>query len=307
MFKYFKISLLAFFIFAITSIFCTANLNFNTKQIINKNNQVIDNIVKPLPDFDKTTKNDGDILDKGDKPNGENNDKNANDNDNDNDNKETITYLKDRYLMSIASSLNVRKTPEISNNIVGTLKKTEEVKHLRDYDSKWYEVEYKNEIAYISCNPSYTIKVNRDKESNLVEEVIKSGLEKLKVPYYYGADRLINWNDSINSNYTGKTYDCSSFVQYCFYTGANIKLKDTSRGQSTDGVGVDIKDMKRGDIILMTSTARQYNTGLERIGHVAIYYGDGKILHTFGTGGVRVDDYNSFWKGRTILIRRIIK
>ena len=39
-------------------------------------------------------------------------------------------------------------------------------------------------------------------------------------------------------------------------------------------------DLQRGDCIFFTNEDRKYNTGIERVGHVALYLGNNYILHT---------------------------
>ena len=45
--------------------------------------------------------------------------------------------------------------------------------------------------------------------------------------------------------------------------------------------GTTVKDgLKRGDLMFFTNSSRKNNTGVERIGHVALYLGGNYILHT---------------------------
>ncbi len=54
----------------------------------------------------------------------------------------------------------------------------------------------------------------------------------------------------------------------------------TTRNQVLQGEFVKKSDLQRGDCIFFTNEQRQHKTGVERIGHVALYLGDGYILHT---------------------------
>jgi cell wall-associated NlpC family hydrolase len=53
-----------------------------------------------------------------------------------------------------------------------------------------------------------------------------------------------------------------------------------TRAQVKQGKYVHPDDLQRGDCIFFTNEDRQYNTGIERVGHVAIYLGNNYILHT---------------------------
>jgi peptidoglycan endopeptidase LytE len=69
-------------------------------------------------------------------------------------------------------------------------------------------------------------------------------------------------------------------VQYAFYKGAGVLLDVTTRTQVVQGKFVKKSELKRGDCIYFTNETRQHKTGVERIGHVAIYLGNDYILHT---------------------------
>jgi len=113
-----------------------------------------------------------------------------------------------------------------------------------------------------------------------VESVIEEGYKLLGVPYVYGAVRLHDGKGKLLSGFTAQKFDCSSLIQYVFYKGAGTLLNTTTRTQVKQGKYVAKKDLQRGDCIFFTNEDRQYNTGIERIGHVALYLGNDYILHT---------------------------
>ena len=82
------------------------------------------------------------------------------------------------------------------------------------------------------------------------------------------------------SGFTTQKFDCSSLIQYIFYKGADKVLQVTTRTQVTQGKYVAREDLQRGDCIYFTNEERQYKTGVERVGHVALYLGNDYILHT---------------------------
>ena len=70
-------------------------------------------------------------------------------------------------------------------------------------------------------------------------------------------------------------------MQYMFYMGADGHLLDvTTRTQVVQGKAVARGDLQRGDLMFFTNAQRYDKTGVERIGHVALYLGDNLILHT---------------------------
>lgn len=79
-----------------------------------------------------------------------------------------------------------------------------------------------------------------------------------------------------NDPHTGA--DCSGFVKYVMQYGAGISMNRSSTSQSTQGQAIDSSEMQPGDLIF-------YGNG-SRINHVAMYIGDGQIVHasTYKTG-----------------------
>lgn len=203
------------------------------------------------------------------------------------------------------TTVNIRQEPSSSSAVLGKLNRLEHLPLVAEYSRDWREVIYQGKKAYVSANPEYTRVFDPEKNKALIDNIIAEGKKVLGVPYEYGAQRL-HFNGKLNPKFTGKTFDCSSFVQYAFYMGANIILQADSRSQSREGILIHEHELEAGDLIFMWSSARRYNTGIERIGHVVIYIGDNKILHTWGTGGVRIQEYSSGWRERFILARRML-
>lgn len=201
------------------------------------------------------------------------------------------------------TSVNIRQEPSTLSAVLGKLNRLEHLPLVEQYSSKWYKVLFQGQEAFVSAE--YTRIFDPEKADALVQNIIAEGKKVLGVPYEFGAQRLL-YDGKINSKFTGKTFDCSSFVQYAYYKGAGIVLKETSRSQSQEGILINEDELQAGDLIFMWSSARRYNSGLERIGHVVIYIGDNKILHTWGTGGVRIQEYSEGWRERFILARRMI-
>lgn len=146
-------------------------------------------------------------------------------------------------------------------------------------NGKWIKTTYKNKTAYISvdyCSLFYM----EASENSLIESVISEGGKCLGVPYVYGATRYLDENGNRISSFTSTKFDCSSLMQYIFKVGANVNLKLNTRTQIYQGTTVKKSQIKRGDLLFFTNDARKNNTGIERVGHVALYLGDNYILHT---------------------------
>ncbi|MDE7463972.1 MAG: C40 family peptidase, partial [Clostridiales bacterium] len=182
----------------------------------------------------------------------------------------------DTLLRSTTNGLNVRKGAGTAYASVGTLDKSDMVMPI-EKSGDWYKIWYLGGSAYVSA--SYLTEVKFEKANDKIEQVISEGKKLLGIPYVYGAQRYHFGNGSLNSKYDGKSYDCSSLMQYIFKTGANVNLAMTSREQSLQGTEISRANIRRGDLLFFTNASRLNKTGLERIGHVALYLGDNIILH----------------------------
>ncbi|WP_261306437.1 C40 family peptidase [Paenibacillus andongensis] len=121
--------------------------------------------------------------------------------------------------------------------------------------------------------------------SGNANRVISTGKQYLGVRYKFGAQK-----GNISS------FDCSSFTQYVY--GKNgINLPRSSSQQSQVGTYVPRNQLQPGDLVFFYSP----------IHHVGIYMGNGKVLHTYGKGGVTISDMNSGWWSRNYsTARRVI-
>ncbi|MBQ2740676.1 MAG: C40 family peptidase [Clostridia bacterium] len=143
----------------------------------------------------------------------------------------------------------------------------------------WYQTYYRGKTAYIYTEYAavFTLPLSKNDQT---EEVIKEAYKHIGVPYVYGAVRLHDGNGTFLKGFTAQKFDCSSLVQYVYYHGAGKLLNTTTRTQIKQGKYVHPSDLQRGDCIFFTNETRQHLTGIERVGHVAIYLGNNYILHT---------------------------
>lgn len=187
---------------------------------------------------------------------------------------------KSQYIRSKVNGLSIRTGPGTSYTSIGSINQNDMVTY-KGKSGDWYITEYKNKTAYISANASYTeIFAMSHEFDEKVEKVIDEGLKLLGFPYVYGAIRLHDGKGNLIKGFNAAEYDCSSLMQYMFYHGAGINLNMTTRTQVKQGTYVAKQDLKRGDLIFFTNSSRYNKTGVERIGHVALYLGDNYILHT---------------------------
>lgn len=184
----------------------------------------------------------------------------------------------DSYFRCTADSVNLRSGAGTSYSVVGSAEKGTTYAIIGK-TGNWYKTYYRGKIAYFYAEYAAVFSIE-ESENAEVEEVLSEAYKTIGVPYVYGAVRLHDGKGNFIKGFTAQKFDCSSLVQYAYYYGADTLLNTTTRTQVKQGAYVKPSELQRGDCIFFTNDERRYNTGIERVGHVAIYLGDNYILHT---------------------------
>ncbi len=180
------------------------------------------------------------------------------------------------YVKITTNNLNVRSGAGTNYSSLGTVEKNILMKYAGKSGS-WYETRYMGRTAFVHADHAEVVTLETGDAQT--EKIIEEGLNVLGTPYVYGATRLHDGKGNMLSGFTTKKFDCSSLMQFMFYRGAGILLNMNTRTQISQGKAVT-DELKRGDLMFFTNASRKNNTGLERVGHVALYLGDNYILHT---------------------------
>ncbi len=182
------------------------------------------------------------------------------------------------YLNVTTDGVNIRSGAGTNYSSRGTAQKST-MYALNESSNGWYKTGYKNNSAYISSKYCEVVEMKASDDER-VEEVIKEGTKLLGTAYVYGAVRYHDGNGRKLNNFNINAFDCSSLMQYIFYTGAHVNLQMNTRTQIYQGKTVKRSELKRGDLMFFTNASRKNLSGVERVGHVALYLGDNWILHT---------------------------
>ena len=172
----------------------------------------------------------------------------------------------------------------------------------KEIDNKWYYfykandpniTEYKEGLMATNIEiDGWTIG-----SSGVAVESLEQKIDEIKryvtTPYLYGGA-------------TTKGWDCSGFTQWALkYLGVSIPR--SSYDQAKGGMVINVKDKslwKAGDILLYANSSGSIN-------HVALYLGDGKLMHAlnskYGTLIQGVDYYETWDKGNSLVgVRRYL-
>ena len=125
------------------------------------------------------------------------------------------------------------------------------------------------------------------------EDIISDAMKYLGRPYRRGSAGP-------------KSFDCSGFTSYVFKIN-NISLGRSSRDQYMQGIHVERKNLKVGDLVFFSSPGSGRG-----VGHVGIVSkvdnnGNFSFIHA-ARNGIKVDNYanTAYYKGRYLGARRIL-
>ncbi|GEM_PF-943562 len=131
-----------------------------------------------------------------------------------------------------------------------------------------------------------------------INRMISTAKKYLGVKYKFGAKRYSSSN---------KRFDCSSYVRYIF-DKYGVDLPRTARAQARKGTTVSRKSLKKGDLLYFYVPGRFKKE--KTIGHVGIYMGNQKMIHSSPEpkDGVQITNINkSYWKETFVKAKRIVR
>ncbi|MDR9503807.1 C40 family peptidase [Brevibacillus agri] len=162
--------------------------------------------------------------------------------------------------------LNVRKKASTDARILGKLK-FGDVVEVVETGSEWTKIEFEDDEAYVFSaylSPKLTpdVAFAGDVDSASLHRLESIFEPLLKTPYVLGGT-------------TPDGFDCSGFTSYVF-SRLGVTLPRTSEDQFRGGVSIPLEQAQPGDLLFYDSL------GKGRVSHVAIYLGNGTIVHANG-------------------------
>ncbi|PRA59635.1 peptidoglycan endopeptidase [Pseudomonas sp. MYb187] len=122
-----------------------------------------------------------------------------------------------------------------------------------------------------------------------IDKVVKRAHQLIGTPYRFGGSSVS----------TG--FDCSGLLVYLFRSEAGIHLPRTTRSMlNSKAQKVPRHKLTRGDAVFFS------HNGRSAVGHVGIYIGGNRFIHSPRTGkSIRIDSLNnSYWNKNYVVAKR---
>ena len=189
-------------------------------------------------------------------------------------------------------SLNMRKGAGTSYSVITKLSNGTVVDVLESASNGWKKIKTSNgTIGWVSGSylANGVVEQTSTPSTNKVQAVIDLAHKQLGKPYVWGAEGP-------------NSFDCSGLIYYVYKNAAGITLPRTSSDQYSAGVAVSRSNLKAGDLIFSSTD------GTGNITHVAIYVGDGQMIHAprNGKNVEKVSINNSYWNKAYVGARRVL-
>ena len=232
---------------------------------------------------------------------------------------EYVKKVCDRVAFVTCDSLRVRKEPTTESKKLASIAKGEKCIVLETYEG-WLKVQVDGDLIGYVSDEYVTVSYDLGKAISIEEE--KAAIEAEKKKQEQAAQAQNNKNNSNKNNnnkvnnindantsqlrknivnfalqYVGYPYvhggnsltkgtDCSGFTKLV-YQHFGYKLARTPGGQIPNGKVISRSELQPGDLVFYMNSA---NT---RVGHVAIYIGNNKIVHASNKkDGIKISNMN---------------
>lgn len=180
-------------------------------------------------------------------------------------------------IKSQASGVLIRESASSAANPIATASKGLIYPVLEVDENGFAKIEVNGRYGYIDTDDSVilyeSVESDVDEEMQVRQNIVSLALSHVGGRYVWGGG---------NPN-TG--FDCSGFTRYAIGTSTGRWLSHSSRSQANEGRQVSESELKPGDLI--------FYGGAAGIDHVALYIGNGKVVHASSEStGIRISNYS---------------
>ena len=183
----------------------------------------------------------------------------------------------------IGGTINVRTGPSTNCERI-TQVTTGKFVTVLGTDNGWYQIQFDSTTGYVLGD---YLREATDADSTIGAQIVNMAMAHLGTSYRSGGA-------------APGGFDCSGFTRY-LYGQFGYSLPHSATSQYNNyGAYVAKENLQKGDLVFFSDSAHA-------IGHVAIYIGDGQIIHArYSLGRVNIDNlYSSYYTSHYVGAKRI--
>lgn len=164
----------------------------------------------------------------------------------------------------------------VSLSLLTGCKSSRDVVEKRSYDNDRY-LDSSESSEFVVSSEDYAKKVSEPMGQALISEAQRW----LGTKYRYGGE-------------SKKGVDCSGLVMKIYGSVCGVKLPRTTREQVRYCTKVARNKIKPGDLVFFASSKSE-----DKVSHVGLYIGDGRMIHASSSRGVVISDFDTgYWAKR---------
>ncbi len=190
------------------------------------------------------------------------------------------------------NNLRVRKKASTKSGVMTTVAKGERLEVIKELDD-WIKVEINGDEGYISSDYA-KVSYSLDEAATLTELSAGKGVSDIRVSLVQYALSFVGGRYVWGGTSLSSGVDCSGFTMQ-IYAKYGYSLPHHSASQAGHGTSISASEAKPGDLFFYGSSG---------IGHVAIYIGNGQIVHAASARtGIIIG--NAFYRNPVKVVRLI--
>lgn len=191
--------------------------------------------------------------------------------------------LAQRVVVVNTNGLNVRERPDTDSSILTQVLENEELDYVETLDG-WIKVSIDDEEAYVAAE-YVTVEEKLPTAITMTELLYGEGVSDVRVELVEYAKQFLGNPYVWGGTSLTKGADCSGFVLSVFKK-FGVKLPHYSGAQAKSGTKISASQLQPGDLVF-------YGSSKGVIGHVAIYIGNGQVIHASNPkSGIKISKYN---------------
>lgn len=191
--------------------------------------------------------------------------------------------------------INIREEQSTDSDVVGKIRK-DAICEVVSIEDEWCEIESGEIKGYISSEYLLTGEEANEKAQELMEEGVEleTAITMMEYRYGKGVTDIQMEICEYARQFVGNPYkwggtsltngaDCSGFT-LSVYANYGVSLPHSSKAQANCGTRIDLSELQPGDLVFY---------GGKNIHHVAMYIGNGQVVHAQSTNtGIVVSSMN---------------